>query len=223
MSQPCAGRPLGELRVREERGRVCSGNRGPVGRWGDLQAWSVAQEGWGVPQGLGRVCGSRRHGQIWFSQLAPATGWGTHTGHARAERRARQPRGSGGLAGEQRREGVGAGWGRTPGAGGGSAGRGRERGTQAWRLEAPWRPRGDRAGAAGERGPRPARAISLEPAPGGTGPEPSCPRRPRPVGGRAAGVWKKGVKAWGLRGTPGPQVAAGVSRAQTPGISSPGL
>ena len=115
MSQPCAGRPLGELRVREERGRVCSGNRGPVGRWGDLQAWSVAQEGWGVPQGLGRVCGSRRHGQIWFSQLAPATGWGTHTGHARAERRARQPRGSGGLAGEQRREGVGAGWGVVPG------------------------------------------------------------------------------------------------------------
>lgn len=205
-----------------------------MGRGGALQAWSVSQEGWGVPQGLGRVCGSGRHGQIWFSQLAPATGWGTHAGHARAERRARRPRGSGGLAGEQRREGVGAGWGQTPGARGGGdagggwggdAGGGRERGTQAWRLEAPWRPRGYGAGAAGERGPRPARAIGLEPAPGGTGPEPSCPRRPRLVGGRAAGVWKKGVKAWGLRGTPGPQAAAGgeETRAQTPGISSPGL
>lgn len=195
---------------------------------GALQAWSVSQEGWGVPQGLGRVCGSGRHGQIWFSQLAPATGWGTHVdtpgqkdaqgGHAALEVSQVNSGVRGlGRAGDRLQ---------VPGGrGGGDAGGGRERGTQAWRLEAPWRPRGDGAGAAGERGPRPARAIGLEPAPGGTGPEPSCPRRPRPVGGRAAGVWKKGVKAWGLRGTPGPQAAAGgeETRAQTPGISSPGL
>lgn len=179
MSQPCAGRPLGQRGLEKSVAGCAAGTEDQGFGGAALQAWLASQEGCGVPQGLGRVCGSGRHGQIWLSQLTPATGWGTHTGHARAERGARWPRGghaalevlqvSSGVRGLGR---AGDGL-QVPGGAGGAAGG--ERGTQAWRLEAPWRPRGDGVGAAGERGPLPARAIGLEPAPGGTGPNRPVP------------------------------------------------
>ena len=195
MSQPRAGGQLAERGLEKNVAGCAVGTEDRAGRRRRPAGLVCLPGGMGCPTGSGACVRERVTGPDLVLTARPSYGAGdthrTRRGRKRREAATRLWRSHGRAA---------AGWGRgrrdvdgleVPGGRGG-----RERDTQAWRLEAPWRPRGDGAGAAAERGPRPAWAIGLEPAPGAgrDGPKPSCPRRPRPAGGRAAGVWKKGVK-----------------------------